>query len=40
VVIGNNTRLEIWDSTAWEAYLAEQEDVFSQGSEEVTPESE
>jgi MraZ protein len=40
VVIGNNTRLEIWDSAAWEAYLAEQEDVFSQGAEEVTPGAE
>jgi MraZ protein len=38
VVIGNNTRLEIWDSAAWVSYLAEQEDVFSQGpEEEVTP---
>src|ERR1700726_1153641 len=25
VVIGVNTRLEIWDSAAWESYLAEQE---------------
>jgi MraZ protein len=40
VVIGNNTRLEIWDSAAWEAYLTEEEDVFSQGSEEVTPAAE
>jgi MraZ protein len=37
VVIGANTRLEIWDSTAWEAYLAAQEDVFSAASEEVLP---
>jgi MraZ protein len=37
VVIGNNTRLEIWDSEAWDAYLAEQENVFSEGPEEVTP---
>ena len=38
VVIGNNTRLEIWDSAAWESYLAEQENVFSEGpEEEVTP---
>ena len=28
-VIGANTRLEIWDSAAWESYLAEQEDAFS-----------
>ncbi len=37
VVIGANTRLEIWDSAAWEAYLAEQEDAFSAASEEVLP---
>ena len=36
-VIGANTRLEIWDSTAWESYLAEQEDAFSAASEEVLP---
>ncbi len=36
-VIGANTRLEIWDSAAWEAYLAEQEDAFSAASEEVLP---
>ena len=37
VVIGANTRLEIWDSTAWESYLANQEDAFSTASEEVLP---
>lgn len=37
VVIGANTRLEIWDSQAWETYLAEQEDAFSDASEEVLP---
>ncbi len=37
VVIGANTRLEIWDSTAWESYLAAQEDAFSAASEEVLP---
>ena len=36
-VIGANTRLEIWDAVAWEAYLAEQEDAFSGASEEVLP---
>ncbi|HUY51841.1 MAG TPA: division/cell wall cluster transcriptional repressor MraZ [Streptosporangiaceae bacterium] len=36
-VIGANTRLEIWDSAAWESYLAEQEDAFSAASEEVLP---
>ena len=37
VVIGANTRLEIWDAAAWEAYLAQQEDAFSDASEEVLP---
>jgi MraZ protein len=37
VVIGANTRLEIWDSQAWEAYLAAQEDSFAEASEEVFP---
>jgi len=37
VVIGANTRLEIWDNAAWTAYLANQEDAFSAASEEVLP---
>ena len=37
VVIGANTRLEIWAGAAWEAYLAGQEDAFSAASEEVLP---
>ncbi len=37
VVIGANTRLEIWDDAAWTAYLADQEDAFSTASEEVLP---
>jgi MraZ protein len=37
VVIGANTRLEIWDAQAWDAYLAEQEQAFSDLSEEVLP---
>jgi MraZ protein len=37
VVIGANTRLEIWDSQAWETYLASQEDTFAGASEEVFP---
>jgi MraZ protein len=37
VVIGANTRLEIWDASAWEAYLGQQEDAFSDASEEVLP---
>jgi MraZ protein len=37
VVIGANTRMEIWDSAAWENYLASQEEAFSDASEEVLP---
>ena len=37
VVIGADTRLEIWDEAAWTAYLADQEDAFSTASEEVLP---
>jgi MraZ protein len=37
VVIGANTRLEIWDADAWTSYLTEQEDAFSDASEEVLP---
>jgi MraZ protein len=37
VVIGANTRLEIWDAVAWEEYLAQQEEAFSGASEEVLP---
>ena len=36
VVIGANTRLEIWDEAAWTAYLAGQQDAFA-ASEEVLP---
>ncbi len=37
VVIGANTRLEIWDAQAWETYLAAQEDSFAEAAEEVFP---
>ncbi|MFI6497548.1 division/cell wall cluster transcriptional repressor MraZ [Nonomuraea typhae] len=37
VVIGANTRLEIWDAVAWETYLNAQEQAFSELSEEVLP---
>jgi MraZ protein len=37
VVIGANTRLEIWDATAWTTYLEQQEDAFADASEEVLP---
>lgn len=36
-VIGANTRLEIWDSQAWETYLEQEEQTFSDLSEEVLP---
>jgi MraZ protein len=37
VVIGANTRLEIWDAAAWETYEAQQNEAFSTASEEVLP---
>jgi MraZ protein len=37
VVIGANTRLEIWDALGWETYLAAQEDSYSDAEEEVLP---
>jgi MraZ protein len=37
VVIGANTRLEIWDTHAWSTYLADQEQAFADLSEEVLP---
>jgi MraZ protein len=37
VVIGANTRLEIWESQAWDTYLAAQEDTFAEASQEVLP---
>jgi MraZ protein len=37
VVIGANTRMEIWDAAAWETYLASQEEAFSEASQEVLP---
>ncbi|HLK02020.1 MAG TPA: division/cell wall cluster transcriptional repressor MraZ [Streptosporangiaceae bacterium] len=37
VVIGANTRLEIWDSHAWDTYLTGQEDSFADAAEEVLP---
>ena len=35
VVIGANTRVEIWDATAWDAYLNDREQAFSDVAEEV-----
>ena len=37
VVIGANTRVEIWDSKAWNSYLADREKNFADVSEEVFP---
>jgi MraZ protein len=37
VVIGANTRLEIWDAQAWETYLEQSEQQFSDLAEEVLP---
>jgi len=36
-VIGANTHVEIWDATAWEAYVADREPAFAEISEEVSP---
>ena len=37
VVIGANTRVEIWDSKAWKNYLKDREKNFADVSEEVFP---
>lgn len=36
-VIGAGTRAEIWDASAWQRYLSEQESAFSEIEEEVIP---
>ena len=36
-VIGAGTRVEIWDATAWDTYLNEQEQAFAEQAEEVVP---
>jgi MraZ protein len=36
-VIGANTRLEIWDAAAWQAYESGQNEAFAAASEEVLP---
>ena len=36
-VIGSGSKIEIWDSTAWEDYLLAQEDVYAELTEEVIP---
>ena len=37
VVIGANTRVEIWDSISWNTYLTDREKSFADVSEEVFP---
>ena len=37
IVIGANTRVEIWDATSWNEYLADREKGFADVSEEVFP---
>ncbi len=37
VVIGANTRLEIWDATAWSTYETAKEHAFANQAEEVVP---
>lgn len=36
-VIGTGNRVEVWDTVAWETYLAASEQAFAQQSEEVIP---
>ncbi len=37
VVIGANTRIEVWDATAWQDYLEATEPAFADIAEEVLP---
>jgi len=37
VVIGANTRVEIWDNAAWNSYLSDREKGFAEVSEEIFP---
>ena len=37
VVLGASNRVEIWDASAWQRYLAEQEPNFANLTEEVLP---
>jgi MraZ protein len=37
VVIGANTRIEVWDAEAWQTYLAGTEQAFADIAEEVLP---
>lgn len=37
-VIGAGTRVEVWDRTAWDSYLAAQESTYSETAEQIFPE--
>ncbi len=37
VVIGANSRVEVWDAEAWQSYLEESEQAFADIAEEVLP---
>ena len=37
VVIGANTRVEIWDNASWNSYLSDREKGFAEVSEEIFP---
>ena len=37
VVIGANTRVEVWDAAAWEAYLRDAEQGYAETADEVMP---
>lgn len=37
VVVGMNSRLEVWDAEAWQAYTAQQEEAFAAINDEVIP---
>jgi MraZ protein len=37
VVIGANTRVEVWDAAAWQTYLDSTEQAFAEAAEEVLP---
>lgn len=37
VVVGADTRAEIWDATKWDAFLSEQEESYAELGEEIFP---
>lgn len=37
VVVGADTRIEVWDAQAWTTYLTQQEQAFAEVDEEVVP---